>query len=326
MILCSLASAAVPGYHVIKKIQLGGDGGWDYLSVDSVARRLYVSRSTHVIVIDIDSEKLVGDIPDTPGVHGIAIAPELDRGFTSNGKSNTSTIFDLKTLQVIGSVNTGTNPDAIIYDPASKKVFTFNGRSKDATVFDGATGVVVSTIALGGKPEYACADGKGKVYVNIEDTSELAEIDSNTLLVTKRIALAPGAEPSGLGLDASRDVIFSGCHNKLMTVVDAAAGKVIASVPIGSGVDGNGFDAGFAFSANGEGTLTVARETSKGNFKVVETVKTQRGARTMAINIKTHNIYLPTADFSPAPAPTTENPKPRPIPIKGSFVILVVGK
>jgi DNA-binding beta-propeller fold protein YncE len=333
LLFCSLlvgtiSYAADPGYHVIKKLQLGGEGGWDYLTVDSAARRLYISRSTHVMVVDIDTDKVVGDIADTPGVHGIAIASELNRGFTSNGRANTSSIFDLKTLKVLGQVKTGENPDAILYDPASQRVFTFNGRSKDATAFEAASGEVAGTIALGGKPEYAAADGEGKVYVNIEDTSEVVEIDSLKLSPTKRYSLKPGEEPTGMGLDAEHHRVYSGCHNKIMTILDTKTGKVIATVPIGAGVDGNGFDpeTGLAFSSNGDGTLTVVREASPGNFEVVETVPTQRGSRTMAIDPKTHNIYLPAAQFAPQTASATEGSSPRPIMIKDSFAVLVVGK
>jgi len=328
LVLGTSAYAADPGYHVIKKLQLGGEGRWDLLTVDSAARRLYISRSTHVMVVDLDTDKLAGDIPDTPGVHGIAVAAELNRGFTSNGKANTATIFDLKTLKVLGHVKTGKNPDDILYDPVSRRVFAFNGRSNDATVFDAASGEVAGTIALGGRPEFAKADGKGKIYANIEDTSEVVEIDSRKLAVTRRFSLKPGEEPSGMGLDAEHHRVFSGCHNKLMTILDTEAGKVIASVPIGEGVDGNGFDSetGLAFSSNGDGTLTVVRESAPGKFEVAETVATQRGSRTMAIDPKTHKIYVPAAQFGPTPAPTSENPRPRPTIIKDSFVILVVGK
>jgi YVTN family beta-propeller protein len=327
MVLCTLSFAAGPGYHVIKKFQLGGEGGWDCLTVDSAARRMYVSRGTHVMIVDIDSGTVAGDIPDTLGVHAIALVPELNRGFISCGKTNTAAIFDIKTQKIIGTVNTGNNPDVILYDPASKKIFTFNGRSNDATVIDPAAGVVVSTIALGGKPEFAAADGTGKIYVNIEDKSEVIELDTQKYLVTKRFSLTPGEEPSGIGLDTEHHRVFSGCHNKMMTVLDTQSGKVIATLPIGTGVDGNGFDpaTGLAFSSNGEGTLTVV-QASSGTYSVAETVPTQRGARTMALDTVTHTIYLPTAEFSPAPEPTKENPKPRPIPIKGTFAILVVGK
>ena len=266
LFVSTISYAADPGYHVVKKLQLGGEGGWDYLTVDSTARRLYISRSTHVMVVDIDTDKVVGDIADTPGVHGIALAPELNRGFTSNGKANTATIFDLKTLKVLGQVKTGDNPDAILYEPVSKRVFTFNGRSKDATVFEAASGEVAGTIALSGKPEFAAADGHGKVYVNIEDTNWVVEIDSRKLALTKRYSLKPCEEPTGMGLDAERHRIYSGCHNKVMAILDTEAGRVIATVPIGQGVDGNGFDpeTGLAFSSNGDGTLTVVRETSPG--------------------------------------------------------------
>jgi DNA-binding beta-propeller fold protein YncE len=326
-VLGTIAYAADPGYHVIKKLPLGGEGGWDYLTVDAGARRLYISRGTHVMVVDLTTDKVAGDIPDTPGVHGIALAPELNRGFTSNGRANTATIFDLKTLKTLNHVKTGTNPDAILYDTASKRVFTFNGRSGDATVFDPMTAEVVSTIPLGGKPEFAAADGKGRIFVNIEDKSEVVEIDSRKLAVARRSSLQPCEEPSGMGLDAQHHLVFSGCHNKIMTVLDADAGKVIATVPIGEGVDGNGFDPvkKLAFSANGEGTLTIAQESSVSKFEVVATVTTQRGARTMAIDPKTHNIYLPTAQFGAAPPATPEAPRPRPAMIPDSFVVLVVG-
>src|SRR5208337_3398185 len=226
LILGTRAYAANPAYHVIDRFRLGGEGGWDYLTVDSEARRLYISRSAHVMVVDIETGKLVGDIPDTPGVHGIAVAPELNRGFTSNGRADTATIFDFKTLKMIGQVKTGANPDAILYDPFSKLVFTFNGRSHDTTVFNAASGEVVATIALDGKPEFATADGKGKVYVNIENTSEVAEIDSQKLSVTNRFSLKPGEEPTGMAIDREHHRVYSGCHNKLMTVLDVESGKV----------------------------------------------------------------------------------------------------
>jgi DNA-binding beta-propeller fold protein YncE len=327
LVLVAIVHAAAPGYHLIRKMELGGEGGWDYLTVDDAARRLYISRGTHVMVVDLASDSLVGDIPETPGVHGIAVAPELNRGYISCGRANEAVIFDLKTLKVLDRVKTGNNPDAILYDSVFKRVFTFNGRSNDATVFDAASGVVTDTIALGGKPEFARADGTGKVYVHIETTSEVVEIDGRKPAVTRRFSLKPGEEPSGMGFDAERRLIFSGCRNKIMTVLDVGTGKVVATVPIGEGVDGNGYDAatGLAFSSNGEGTLTVARESAPGKFEVAETVATQRGARTMTIDPKTHDVYLPAAQFGPAPASTPENPRPRPPMIKNSFVVLVVG-
>lgn len=307
LLICTVANAADTGYHVTKKLQIGGEGGWDYLTVDDTARRLYISRGSHVMVIDIDADKVIGDIPDTPGVHGIVVAPEFNRGFISNGRANTATIFDLKTLKVIGQVKTGTNPDAILYESASRLVFTFNGRSKDATAFDAVTGKLAGTIALGGKPEFAATDSKGKVYVNIEDMNEVAEIDSWRLAVMRQLPLDTCEEPSGIAFDPEHQRIFSGCHNKVMTILDVKTGKVIATVPIGEGVDGNGFDPGtkLAFSSNGDGTLTVVRESSPGKYEVAETVTTQRGSRTMAIDLKTHNIYLPAAKFAPPPESTS---------------------
>jgi YVTN family beta-propeller protein len=329
------------GYHLLKKITLGGEGGWDYITFDSPTRRLFISRQSKVIVLDVDSEKVVGEIPNTEGVHGIALAPEFNRGFTSNGRANTVTIFDLKTLAVIGSVPAGTNPDAIVYDPASKRVFAMNGRSSNSTAIDAATGKVVATIALSGKPEFAVADGAGNVYVNIEDRSELWQIDSQKLTVTARWPLAPCQQPSGLAIDASFRRLFSGCDNKMMAVVDADSGKMIATLPIGEGVDATAFDFGsgavcfgrcahinaFAFASNGQSaTLTVASADSPDAYKVVENVPTQKGARTMALDPKTHEVYLVTADFGPRPAPTAETPHPRPPILPNSFVVLVYGR
>jgi len=325
LVICTIAYTTGPGYHIIKKIQLGGEGGWDYLTVDNAARRLYVSHSTHVVVVDLEADKVAGDIPNTPGVHGIAVAPELNRGFISNGQANTATIFDLKTLNVLGQVKTGTNPDAILYDPFSKRVFAYNGRSNDATVFDATTGEIAGTITLGGKPEFSRSDEKGKVYVNIEDKSEVVEIDSRNLVITRRFSIAPGESPTGMGLDSEHHRIFSGCGNRVMTILDIEAGKVIATVPIGGGCDGVGFDpgTGLAFSSNGgDGTITVVRESSPGKFEVAETDSTQRGARTMTIDPKTHNVLLPAVQY----APTPEGSRQRQTAVPNSFMILVVGK
>ena len=316
------------GYHLLKKIPLGGEGFWDYIIFDSPTRRLFISRGTKVVVLDVDSGKTVGEIPNTDGVHGIALAPDLNRGFTSNGRAGTVTIFDLKTLQVIGSVQAGTNPDAIIFDPASKRVFAMNGRSKDVTAIDAATGKVVGTIPVDGKPEFAAADGAGHVYVNIEDKSEEQQIDSQNLKVTATWPLAPCQEPSGLAMDVANRRLFAGC-DKLMAVIDANTGKVIAAPPIGEGVDANAFDpgTGYAFASNGgSGTLTVVHEDSPDKYSVVEDVPTQAHARTMALDPKTHQVFLVTADFGPAPAATADNAHPRPTMVKDSFVVLVFGK
>jgi DNA-binding beta-propeller fold protein YncE len=311
------------GYHVIKTVPVRGEGFWDYLTVDSEARRLYISHGTHVQVMDIDTYALVGDIPDTQGVHGIALAPELGRGFTSNGGAHTVTIFDVKTLKTIGTVNAGTNPDAIVYDGVTKRVFTMNGRSNDATAINAADGSVAGTLELAGKPEFAVADAKGSIYVNIEDKSELVQFDAQKLTVLNRWPLAPCEEPSGLAMDLKNRRLFAGCHNQMMAVVDADTGKVIATPTIGQGVDANRFDldTNYAFASNGEGTLTVVHEDSPEKFSLVENVPTKRSARTMALDQKTHNIFLAAADLEP-PAPGERRPRVKP----GSFVILVVGR
>ena len=316
------------GYHVIKKVVLGGEGGWDYLTTDSEARRVYVSRGTHVMVVDADTGAVVGDIPNTNGVHGIAIAPGLGKGFTSNGRDGTVTIFDLKSLKVLGSAQAGQNPDAIIFDPASKRVFAFNGSSKDATAIDAKTGTVAGTIPLGGKPEFAVADEKGHVFVNIEDKSEIIQFDSAKLTVENHWAIAPGEEPSGLAIDLKHRRLFSVCSNKLMVVVNADNGKVVTTLPIGSGTDAAGFDpgTGFAFSSNGEGTLTVVHEDSPDKFSAVENVPTQARARTMTLDTKTHQVYLVTAEFGTAPAATTQQPRPRSPVLPGSFTLLIMSR
>ena len=320
--------AVSSGYRVIDTFKLGGDGGWDYLAFDPASRRLFVSHGTHVVVVDADTKAAVGDIPDTPGVHGIAIAGDLGRGFISNGRAATATIFDLKTLGKIGEVKTGENPDAILYDRASGRVFTFNGRSGDATAFDAAHGTVAGTIPLGGKPEFAVADGKGRVYVNIEDKSEIVALDAKTLQVKSRWPLKPCEEPSGLAFDSEHGRLFTVCSNRLMAVVDVSTGRVVTTLPIGSGVDAAAYDpaTGLVFASNGEGTLTVIHEDSPDSFRVVENVPTQAGARTLALDPKTHRVFLSTAQFGPRPAPTAEVPRPRPSLVPGSFVVLVVGK
>jgi YVTN family beta-propeller protein len=323
------AAGAVPqpgesGYHLKKKIQVGGEGFWDYLTMDSPTRRLFLSRGTHVMVLDVDSGKVIGEIPDTPGVHGIALAPEFGRGFISNGRGNNVTIFDLKTLATLGHAEAGQNPDAIIYDPATKRVFAMNGRSGSVTAIDAATGKVAGTIPVGGKLEFAAADGTGRIYVNVEDKSEIAQIDAEKLSVTALWPLAPCEEPSGLAMDTATRRLFAGCHNKMMAVVDANSGKVIATPAIGEGVDANAFDpvTKFAFASCGEGVLTVVHEDSPDKFSVVENVATQRGARTMALDHKTHEIYLVTAEFGPRPEPTADNPRPRPPMLPDSFTVL----
>jgi len=321
-VITSGAAAQGPsGYHVSKTLAVGGDEGWDYVAVDSALRHVYVSHGAHVVVLDADSGAAVGDIPDTQGVHGIAIASDLGHGFTSNGRVNTVTIFDLKTFKSLGTVKVGTNPDAIVYDGVTKRVFTLNGRSQDTTAVNAADGSVAGTLALGGKPEFAVADGKGSIFVNIEDKSELVEFDAQKVTVIHRWPLKPCEEPSGLAMDLKSRRLFAGCGNKMMAVIDANTGKIVATPAIGDGVDANAFDpaTGYAFSSNGEGTLTVVHEDSPDKYSVVEGVATKRSARTMGLDLKTHNIFLPAAEFD-APAPGERRGKMKP----GSFVVLVV--
>jgi DNA-binding beta-propeller fold protein YncE len=279
-----------------------------------------------VDVLDIDSGKLVGDITGLEGVHGIVLAPEFNRGFITDGRAAKLVIFDLKTLQVTGSAPAAPDADGEVYDPASKRVFTMNGDSKNSTVVDAATGKVVGTIDLGGGPEFPVADGKGHVYVNLETTSEILEIDSNSLKILHRWPLAPGESPSGLAMDTEHRILFSGCHNKMMAIVNADTGKVIATPAIGQGVDATRFDSGtgYAFSSNGDGTLTVIHEDSPTQFSVVENVPTERGARTMALDPTTHQVFLVTAKFEPLPA--NAPPRTRRKMVPGSFHVLIFGK
>lgn len=322
----SLAGAtgarAASNYHIVNKYAIGGDGGWDYLNVDPDSGRLFVSRGTHVQVIDTSTGKVIGDIPNTEGVHGIAIDNELNRAFTSNGRDASVSEIDLGTLTEVRRIKVDNGPDCIIYDPASKRVFTFNGRSSDSSAIDAATGTVAGTIALDGKPEYAAPDGEGHVFVNIEDKSEITEIDSNTLKVLNVWPIAPGDSPSGLAIDPKHHRLFSVCHNNFMVVLDTETGKVVATPSIGNGPDAAKFDphGDLAFSSNGQsGTLTIVHEKDPNTFDVVADVPTQNGARTMALDTKTHHIYLATAQFTPPPPGARRGTM-----VPGSFTILEV--
>ena len=305
------AAPQASGYHVIRRIPVGGDGGWDYLRVDPDAHRLYISRGTHMMVVDETSGKLIGDIPDTKGVHGIALATDLGKGFTSNGGANTVTVVDLKTLKPLSEIKvTGENPDSIIYDPMTKRVFTFNGRSGNSTAIDANSGQVVGTVTLGGKPEEPALDGKGNVFVNLEDKSSLLEFDAKSLAVKGTWPLAPCEGPSALAFDSA--------HH----------GKVVASPPIGGDPDGNGFDpsTGMLFAACREGLISVIHQDSADKYSVVGNITTQFGTRTMTLDPKTHHVFTVTADFKPVPPATPDNPKPRPVQIAGSFVVLEIGQ
>ena len=329
--------AAVPaaaqdntGYHVTHRYTVGGEGGWDYLTPDTAGHRLYVSRSTHVQVINTDDGTLAGDIQNTLGVHGIAIASDLNRGFTSNGRDSSVTVFDLRSLATISNVKiTGANPDAILYEPMTRRVFTMNGRSANASAIDAATGALAGVVELHGRPEFAQADGRGRIYVNIEDSSQIVAFNARTLQVEARWSIAPCDGPSGLALDREHNVLFSVCGNGMMAVVDANTGRLITTLPIGRGVDGAGFDPGsqnaFA-SCGGDGVMTVVHEDSPNHFTLVGNAPTQRGARTVGVDVRTHRIYLPTAEFGPVPAAVAGQRPGRPPVIPNSFVVLVVEK
>ncbi|MEI6506836.1 MAG: YncE family protein [Bacteroidota bacterium] len=315
--------------YKISKINIEGNGGWDYLTVDETTNRLFVSHGTVVNVVDTKEKKSVGIIEDTKGVHGIALAESLNKGFVSNGKDTSVTIFNLKTLHIISKTKiTGINPDAILYDQFSQKVFVFNGRTNNATVIDASTDKVVATIPLSGKPEFSVSNNNGLIYVNIETKNEIAVINAKTLTVEKTWTITPGDEPSGLAIDNKTHRLFSVCGNKMMVVTDATNGKVITTLPIGDHCDGLVFDEQkkLIFTSNGEGTITVIREENENNFSVVETITTQKGAKTIALNNKTHQLFLSVAEYGETPAVTVEHPKPK-APIKpDTFGILVIEK
>ena len=327
LISAACACAAPPSYKVLSKIKIGGTGGWDYVYVDSANHRLYVSHNSQTEVVDTTTDKLVGTIPGTNGVHGIAIATDLGKGFTSDGRDNDVTEFDLKTLKVTGKIKTGQNPDAIIYEPVTHRVFTFNGRSSDSTAIDAKTGsVITASIPMGGKPEFAQIDGKGHVYANIEDTNEIVQIDAKNSLVAKRYSIAPCDGPSGLAIDPKKGFLFSVCGNKMMIVSDPATGKIIATPATGLGTDGVAFDDGYAFSANGgDSNITMVGETSPGKYEALATIPTMRGARTIGSDQKGHKLYLPAAEMGPA-VDGKDGKKGRPQPLPDSFMIIVVGR
>lgn len=323
--ITAMAAGPVPHYQVIRKIPVGGDGGWDCLTFDSGSRRLYIARSNRVTVVNMDQGVVVGEVANTQGVHGVALVPKLHRGFASAGGDNSVVVFDLATLKETARVKVGARPDVIIYDPVTDRIFTFNAGSMDTTAVDASSMKVVGSIDLGGKPEFAVTDGSGKVFVNIEDKSEIVEFDSRALTVKHRWSIAPGEEPSGLAMDHKHRILLAACSNEKMAVVSADTGRVIATPAIGKGPDGAEFDQklGIAFSPNGQdGTLTLVKEVTLTEFKVAETVTTERGARTMALDPKTHEVFLATASFGPA---TEVNGRRRPTILPNSFAILVVG-
>jgi YVTN family beta-propeller protein len=318
--------AAPPTYKVTGNIKIGGDGSWDYVFIDSANHRLYVSHNNQTEVVDTTTDKVIATIPDTKGVHGIAIANDLNKGFISDGRDNDVTVFDLKTNKATGKVKTGQNPDAIIYEPGTHRVFTFNGRSSDATAIDAKTGdVIAASIPVGGKPEFAQIDGKGHIYANIEDKNEIIEITAKDALVSRRYSIAPCDSPSGLAISAKL-ILASVCGNKMAIISDPATGKVLAQPAIGNGPDGVAFDDGYWFSANGrDGNITMIGETSPGKYEPVATIATAATARTIGSDQKAHKLYLPAADQGPA-AEGKDGKKGRPTMVPDSFHIIVVGR
>ncbi len=328
LLVAGLSLAAQPGFHLIKKTIVGGEGGWDYLSVDSKNKVLYVSHGTQVEVLNAATHEKIGTIPGLQGVHGVIAVPETGRGITTNGRSNSVTIFDLKTLKPIIELPTGKNPDALLYDKFSKRVFVFNHSDVTTTAIDIEKGKVVGTVDLGGTAlEAGATDEDGTIFVNLEDAAEIVSFDAKTLAIKNRWRLSPCEEPTGLAIDIKNKRLFSVCHSGVMMVVDSEKGNITSQVPIGKRVDGAVFDPELkmAFSSNGEGTITVVQEVTANEFKVIETIKTEPGARTIALDPKTHHLFVSTAQYGETPAPTTENPNPRPKVVPGTFMVLEYG-
>jgi YVTN family beta-propeller protein len=326
---CALQSAGAGDntYHLLREIPIGGEGGWDILTIDSPAQRLYLSHSTKVVLVDLAKDTVADEIVDTPGVHGFLAVPELNRGFSTNGKEAKVSVVDLATLKTISKVETGDNPDALVYEPRHKQMYVFNHTGNSVTVIDARSAKVVRTIPLAGSPEFATVDSAaGRIYCNIEDKSEIAVIDTARYEVVARWSVAPGKEPSGIAFDPAHHRLFSGCHNRTMVMLDTDSGRVLATVPIGEHVDGCAFDetSQLVFASCGEGVTTIAKAEAKGKLTLVQTLKTERGARTIALDPATHRIYLPTAKFGPAPTPGPGGPH-WPAIIPNTMKLLVYG-
>ena len=324
--VCLGAGPGAPRYQIANRFQIGGEGFWDLLAIDEATGRLYLSHSTLVNVVDTKTGKIVGEIPDTKGVHGIALAPDVQEGFVSCGKDTSVVIFRLDSLKVIARLTvTGRNPDAIIYEPSTHRVFCFNAGGSNATVIDATTNTIVGTVALSGRPELAATDGAGTIFVNLADRNKVVAIGAADMKVKSEWSISPGEGPTGIAMDVANHRLFIGCSNKMMIIISSDDGKIIANPPIGMGCDGIAFDPGLkrAYSSNRDGTLTVVQEIDKDHFQVVMNAPTQGGARTLALDTKTHHVYLPTGDFTQVPA-TPENPRPRPTIVPGTFVVLDV--
>jgi YVTN family beta-propeller protein len=324
----ALAADADGPYKVEQTWKIGGEGGWDYLAVDPATHMLYVTRGTRLLVIDTATGKLVTEIPGFKGLHGVAFDSDGKYAYVSDGGGNTVHVLDRGTQKLVAAVPAGTNPDGILFEPATKTVWAFNGRSKNVTVIDTKDNSVAATIPLPGKPEFPTADGKGTVFVNIEDTNQMVKLDAKSQKAVATWSLAPCDSPSGQAIDRKHHRLFSVCDGKVMTVVDAESGKMVATPAIGDGPDAAGFDPQnqVVFSSNGDGTLTIVHEDSPDKYSVIQNLATQRSARTMAFDPSTGKVYLVAAQFGPRPAPTPENPRGRPPILPDSFVVLVVGR
>lgn len=321
------AANANADYHIVKSIQVGGEGGWDYLEPDPIGRRLYISHEKHVVVIDMDTLKVVGDVPDSPGMGGVTFSRELNRGFTANGDEDAVGVFELSTLKPIAKWKaTGRRPNQIAYEPLTQRVFSFNSTGRNITVFDAKTGNVLSTLEVDGRTEFYAMDGKGMIYDSLQDQATIIAIDARMMKVVATYPLAPHAQPAGTTMDPRTRRIFVACRSKSFLVLDADTGKILATLPIGERNDAAKFDPGtqLAFASNGDGTLAIVHEDSPDQFTLAQTVKTEYGARTMAVDTQTHRVFMPSANWGPAPAPTPDNPNPRRPMVPGSFHVLVL--
>jgi DNA-binding beta-propeller fold protein YncE len=328
-VVLSLGLAVIPAhadYHIVKTIRVGGDGSWDYLEPDPVSRRLYVTHKDHVVVLDMDTLKVLGDIPDSPGMGGVVFSRELNRGFTANGAEDTVGVFELDTLKPLAKWKvTGKRPNQIAYEPTTKRVFSFNSTGRNITVFDAKSGEVLSTIEVDGRTEFYAMDGKGMIYDALEDKATVIAIDAKAMNVIATYSLAPNTEPSGMAMDTKTRRLFVPTHSQSFLVLNADTGKILATFPMGAGNDAAKFDPGlkFAFASNGDGTLTILHEDGGDKFSVAQNVKTELGARTMAVDPRTHRVFMPTADFAPPP-PATSEPNPHGATIPGTFRVLVL--
>jgi YVTN family beta-propeller protein len=327
-LIAGTCSGAPTEYHALQAISIGGEGGWDILNIDATARRLYLSHAAKVVVVDLDKNTVAGEIADTPGVHAFLPVPEFGRGFSSNGKESKASVVELKTLRTTGKLDTGESPDAIAYDSSRGEVYIFNHKGNSVTIIDAKQAKVTATLPLGGSPEFAVADpAAGRVYCNLEDKNEVVVIDTARHEVAAHWSLAPGEEPTGIAFDAAHHRLFSACNNKMMQMLDTESGKVVGSVPIGAHTDGCVFDDAtqLAFASCGDGTTTIAREESPDKLTVVQTLQTERGARTIALDPQTHRIYLPTAQFAPPPSPIPGSSPARPAIVPNTLKLLVYG-